>query len=161
MPLGDVSLKEFGDTVVSELVSGVSYLTDDKVVFFDPDDDEDPDQLRKHMGISKEGVAVTPGDPEMEVESAFSNRVELIFHLNITVLYRKIDNVSSKLDDDDVTGRNVTDVIKDVINELQGNRMSLFNRTGVACGPVRDISEGGSLQAKQFIATGRSRESRS
>lgn len=157
MPSGDVDLHELAEAVRVRIAQECDYLRDCGAVVENTDDVE---TLRKGMGAGRRAFRVSYTSEAMKVEPGFSRVIIYGFNLNVTLLYRRMGGVSSRLEDE--SGGGVTRIAKDAIIALEGQRLGLLNHLGLHCGAVSLLGDpGDSIQALRFTVTGKSRESRS
>lgn len=157
MPLGDVRLEEFAETVVRRLERDVPALRE-RVKFIDADADTTDDVRISQLGAEPYGVVVEYGDPAVAVGLGFNNVAEFAFTLRLTVVYRKLGAMDMRLRDSLET--DITMILKDTVLALIGDRLGLFNVGGVEILPAEYRTDESSIQLMSFTAIGRSRESR-
>jgi hypothetical protein len=157
MPQGDVRLHEFLEAIQDRIVDQVAYLSG-MVDVVDADADTAPEVLRKALGTGRYGVRIMPASPAMVPSPGLGQTTLWDFHALIVVLFRKMGAMSSRPKDDQ--GSDITVTTKEVIDSLMGQRLSLLNQGGVSCGPTSYVTDGSSLQAMIFTASGSSREAR-
>lgn len=157
MPLGDVDLHELAEAVKNRISQECDYLRDCGSVVENTDEVE---TLRKSMGAGRRAFRVSYAPESMKPEPGFARVVIYEFTLNITLLYRRLGGVSTRLLDD--SGGGVTRLAKDAISALEGQRLGILNQNGLHCGTVTLLGDpGDAIQALRFPVTGKSRESRS
>lgn len=157
MPVGDVRLLEYQEAIRDRITDQVSYLLG-HVDVVDADEDITPEILRKALGTGRYGVRIMPGNPAMVPEPGMGQTTLWDFNAMVVVLFRKLGGMANRPKDNE--GGDITVTTKDVVSALMGQRLSLLNQNGVHCSPVRYVSDGSSLQAMIFTASGSSRETR-
>jgi hypothetical protein len=157
MPLGNVTLREFADAVVTQIQENTTVFDDVLIMDGDPDDIQ---ALSKNMGRKKRVCRVSY-DPvsAVGVDAGLGRNLTYVYRLIVTTMVSTLGSARTRLGDG-VT-EDVTTVVKAAMGALEGETLGLFNSGALQCGSARYMKSGDSLQAMQFQLTGSSREARS
>lgn len=156
MPIGNVGLRELAEAVAFRVEDQVGYLRERGSII---EDTEDVDALKKGMGVYSRAYRLSFPPESIMPEPGFTRVILFRLNLNFTVLWRRLGNNSTRLEDP--VGVDITRMVKDAIYALQGETVGLLNQGGIECGPARVIGDpGDSVQIMRFMLSGRSRESR-